>query len=328
MKITKHAMQKSINLLITGPFGHIGSRFIREVEPKIINKILLVDNFATMRYPSLFNLPTAIKFKFIEGDILEFNFDDVLKDIDIVLHLAAITDAASSFEMEEKVMKVNFEGTKRVAEACARTNTKFILISTTSVYGTQSEIVDENCSKDELKPQSPYAKSKLLAENSLFEIATRYTSFKFVICRFGTIFGESIGMRFHTAINKFVWQSVMNEPISVWKTALHQKRPYLSLDDAVKALQFIMENDIFPNQVFNVLSLNATVNEIIAAINKYIPDTRIEFVESKIMNQLSYHVSNNKFSDLGFRFTGDLNSIINSINLLKGANFQSEIINF
>jgi UDP-glucose 4-epimerase len=318
-------MKKPINLLITGPLGHIGSRFIHEIEPGLIDKILLVDNFATLRYPSLFNLPTTIKYKFYEGDILKFNLDDYLKDVDVVLHLAAITDAASSFEMEEKVMEVNLEGTKKVAEACARTNTRFIFISTTSVYGTQSEVVDENCSKDELKPQSPYAKSKLLAENSLFEIAGRYKSFKFVICRFGTIFGDSIGMRFHTAINKFVWQAVMNQPISVWKTALHQKRPYLSLNDAIKALHFIMEKEIYPNQIFNVLSLNATVNEIINAINKYIPDTRIEFVDSAIMNQLSYHVSNKKFTDLGFNFDERLDSILNSIRMLKGANFQSEI---
>ena len=121
----------------------------------------MLDNFATLRYPSLFNLPSNINYKFIEGDILKYDFESILKDVDIVLHLAAITDAASSFEIEDKVMEMNFTGTKRVAEACAKTNTKFIFISTTSVYGTQSEVVDEACSSDELKPQSPYAKSKL-----------------------------------------------------------------------------------------------------------------------------------------------------------------------
>ena len=313
---------KPLNLLITGAFGHIGSRFIHEVDPTLVNMIYLVDNFSTLRYPSMFNLPESVKFKFFEGDILSFDFEEALKEVDIVLHLAAITDAANSFKNEEEVMSINFGGTKRVAEACAKTGTKFIFISTTSVYGSQSELVDENCSEDELKPQSPYAKSKLSAENYLFEMATHYKSFRFVICRFGTIFGESIGMRFHTAINKFVWQAVMNEPITVWKTALHQKRPYLSLDDAISALQFIMKNDIFPNQVFNVLSLNSTVNDIIESIKKFIPDVRIEFVESKIMNQLSYHVSNKKFSDTGFKFDGNLNSIAKSIKLLKGANYH------
>jgi UDP-glucose 4-epimerase len=314
-------MQKKYNLLITGPLGHIGSKFIHSLnDTSNIGKIVLLDNFATLRYPSLFNLPSHQKYKFVEGDILAFNFEAILKDIDIVLHLAAITDAASSFEIEDKVMKVNFEGTKRVAEACARTNTKFILISTTSVYGTQIEVVDENCSKEELQPQSPYAKSKLMAENFLFDLASKNESFRFTICRFGTIFGTSIGMRFHTAINKFIWQAVMEEPISVWKTALHQKRPYLSIKDAIKALLFIIEGDVFYNQIYNVLSMNTTVNEIVTEIKKIIPETKIEFVESKIMNQLSYNVSNKKFTDIGFKFDGSLNEIIDTIKLIKGAN--------
>lgn len=320
-------MQKKYNLLITGPLGHIGSKFIHNLDGNYnIGKVVLIDNFATLRYSSLFNLPSNIKYKFLEGDILTFNFENILKDIDIVLHLASITDAANSFEIEDKVMEINLEGTKKVAEACAKTNTKFIFISTTSVYGTQSEIVDENCSKDELKPQSPYAKSKLLAENSLFELSNRYESFRFVICRFGTIYGTSIGMRFHTAINKFIWQAVMDEPISVWATALNQRRPYLSLNDAIRALHFIINNDNFNNQIYNVLSINATVNEIIKEIKKYIPDVKIKYVESKIMNQLSYTVSNKKFTDLGFEFKGTINEIVGSIELLKDANCDLKMI--
>ena len=52
---------------------------------------------------------------------------------------------------------------------------------------------------------------------------------KGVSCRFGTIFGASPGMRFHTAVNKFCWQAVMGQPITVWSTAYDQKRPYLEV---------------------------------------------------------------------------------------------------
>lgn len=318
-------MQKPLNLLITGPLGHIGSKFIHGLNSTYnYGKVLLIDNFSTLRYPSLFNLPSDVKFKFIEGDILTYNFEDVLKDIDIVLHLAAITDAANSFEIEDKVMKINFEGTKRVAEACAKTNTKFILISTTSVYGTQKEVVYENCPEDDLKPQSPYANSKLLAENSLARLSDIYDSFHYVICRFGTIYGTSVGMRFHTAINKFIWQAIMDQPISVWATALHQRRPYLSLKEAINALHFIIDNDIFNNQIYNVLSINVTVNDIIEEIKLYMPGVRTNFVDAKIMNQLSYTVSNKKFSDLGFKFDGKLNEISETIELLRNANRSSQ----
>ena len=47
---------------------------------------------------------------------------------------------------------------------------------------------------------------------------------KFIILRFGTIYGVSSGMRFHTAVNKFCYQAAFNKPLTVWKTALNQKK--------------------------------------------------------------------------------------------------------
>ncbi|HUX95561.1 MAG TPA: SDR family oxidoreductase [Bacteroidales bacterium] len=316
-------MTNKKNLLITGPLGHIGSKFIHSLcEQNNFDKVILIDNLSTLRYSSLFNLPSNNKFKFIEADILKYDFENILNEVDIVLHLAAITDAAGSFDMADKIMETNLYGTNRVAGACAITNTKLIFISTTSVYGPKNEFVDEDCSEDELNPQSPYAKSKLLAERSLFELSEKYQDFKFTICRFGTIFGTSVGMRFHTAINKFIWQAVMDVPVTVWTTALNQRRPYLALDDAIRALHFIVSNDYFNNTVYNVLSINVTVNEIIEEIKKYVPDLGINFVDSKIMNQLSYTVSNEKFKKLGFEFKYTISDIFDTIMILRNANFE------
>ncbi len=105
-------------------------------------------------------------------------------------------------------------------------------VSTTSVYGTQEAEVDENCTLEELKPQSPYAETKLKEESLLKEMGLK-SDLRFIICRFGTIFGASPGMRFHTAVNKFCFQSVIGSPVTVWRTALNQVRPYLDLDEAV-----------------------------------------------------------------------------------------------
>ena len=93
------------------------------------------------------------------------DLNSLCKDVDVVLHLAAITDAANSFEIADQVERMNYGGTEKVAKACAVNNCRLIFISTTSVYGTQDELVDENCAADDLKPQSPYAESKLKAED-------------------------------------------------------------------------------------------------------------------------------------------------------------------
>ena len=304
-------------ILVTGPLGHIGSRFIHEIKENEFEEVILLDNLSTQRFPSLFNLPSGVKFRFIQDDILTAPLVDYCKNVDYVLHLAAITNAEGSFEIQEKVEEVNFKGTRRVAEACVAGGAKLIFVSTTSVYGTQASVVDENCSQEELKPQSPYAISKLKAETLIGELG-RLQGLQYITCRFGTIFGTSIGMRFHTAVNKFVWQSCLGMPLTVWRTALDQKRPYLDLNDAIRALRFILATERFDRQTYNVLTVNSTVREITDVIRTIVPDLRIEFVDSQIMNQLSYTVACEKFKALGFRFEGSLErSIDDTVRLIR-----------
>ncbi|MDD5449080.1 MAG: SDR family oxidoreductase [Candidatus Omnitrophica bacterium] len=307
-----------MKILITGGLGHIGSKLIHSLKRGQFKEVTIMDNLLTQRYPSLFNLPSGTDFKFYERDICTADLNRYFKGVDVVIHLAAITDAASSFDKPDEVKRVNLYGTRRVAMACVRNRCKLFFPSTTSVYGTQDEIVDEGCALKGLKPQSPYAESKLKTEQLLLKFGQRY-GLKFCICRFGTIFGTSIGMRFHTAVNKFIWQACLGEPITVWKTAFDQKRPYLYLGDAVNSISHIVRKGLFINEVFNVVTVNSTVRDITEAIRSFIPDLKIRFVTTRIMNQLSYEVSSEKFEDTGFKFNGRLRAgIAETIGILRG----------
>jgi len=310
-----------MKIVITGALGHIGSRLIREL-PLMFHdsEIFMIDNLSTQRYFSLYNLLNQGIYRFIEADVLKINMEAVLDKASVVVHLAAITDAANSFSNREKVEHVNFNATAKVAEACSKTGCAMIHLSSTSVYGTQSDEVDENCTEAELKPQSPYAETKLKEEKLLKEMGNS-RRIKFVSCRLGTISGVSPGMRFHTAVNKFCWQAVFRQPLTVWKTAMHQKRPYLCLDDAMDAIKFIIENEVYDGNIYNILTENLTVNGIINYIRKDVPTLEVEFVDAQIMNQLSYDVSNKRFSKKGFTPKGTLSkSIEETISLLRGAN--------
>jgi nucleoside-diphosphate-sugar epimerase len=142
-----------------------------------------------------------------------------------------------------------------------------------------------------------------------------------IVCRFGTIFGASPGMRFHTAVNKFCWQAVMRQPLTIWRTAYDQKRPYLELGDAVRAITHIIERDLFDGTIYNIVTLNATVRDLVDAIRKLLPEVSLSFVDSPIMNQLSYKVSAQRFIDRGFAFAGDLHrGIGETVALLETAN--------
>jgi len=291
-------------LLITGALGHIGSKIIHSILPGDFDTVVMVDNMSTQRYCSLFALPEDVNFEFVDQDILEIDLCALINNIDVVIHLAAITDAPSSFERRQEVEQVNHKGTEKVADACAANGAKLIFPSTTSVYGSQSEVVDESCPNHALNPQSPYAEYKLKSEHMLSEMGEA-RGLDFVTCRLGTIFGPSPGMRFHTAVNKFCWQATLGLPLTVWKTAMDQKRPYLGINDAVRAMNFVLDNQLFDRQIYNVISSNNTVSEVVTNIKRII-DVKISLVDEEIMNQLSYHVLSDKISALGFFPTDNL----------------------
>lgn len=111
----------------------------------------------------------------------------------------------------------------------------------------------------------------------------------------------------------------MGEPITVWRTALHQTRPYLDLTDALEGIMFIMRTNLFDRRIYNVLTTNASVKSILDIISLHVPDISIRYVDTPIMNQLSYRVSNDRFRDNGFEFRGSLERGINeTIQLLEG----------
>jgi len=310
-----------LKIIVTGATGHIGSYLIRNLGLQFKeSEIVIIDNMMTQRFASLFNLPKIGNYSFIEGDVRLMDLNSLFKGADIVIHLAAITDATGSFDKATEVEENNYQSTLKVANACRETGASLIALSSTSVYGTQNDIVDEDCSENELQPQSPYASTKL-KEEELISNLSKDKGLKAIHCRFGTIFGASPGMRFHTAVNKFCWQATMGQPITVWNTAYDQKRPYLDLLDASRAIIHIIENDIFDGRIYNVLTQNSTVRQVIDIIREFVPSLEVEFVDTKIMNQLSYEVLCDRFKSKGFVFSGDLKrGIKETILLLKNAN--------
>ncbi len=318
-----------MKFVITGALGHIGSRLVREL-PLLLPDIdiVMIDDLSTQRYCSLFNLPTQTTYSFIQGDLLKLDLKSIFAGTDVVIHLAAITNATKSFDNQEQVEYVNYTTSLRVAETCVATNAKMFLISSTSVYGTQKSQVDENCSSDELNPQSPYATTKLKEEVMVKQKCLK-EGLQGIILRLGTIFGASSGMRFHTAVNKFCWQAVMGTPLTVWETAYNQKRPYLDLVDAIRAIAFFVTSNQFNGKVYNVVTLNATVKEVVNSIQEFIPNLKIKFVTNKIMNQLSYEVLPAHLNEENFIFKGNLKQgLKDTISLLKQVSHESKILSF
>jgi len=308
-----------MNIVITGGLGHIGSYLNRNLNEILkVDRIIVIDSLQTQRFASLFDIKKVSNISFFEKEAGKVKPEEILQygKVDCVIHLAATTDATGTADKRDELLENNLGTTNSVIALCAELEIPMIFPSSTSVYGSQSTLVDETCV--ELFPQSPYAESKLLEEQAIQNAA--YKGLEGVVLRLGTIHGISPGMRFHTAVNRFCFQASTSAPLTVWKTAMNQYRPYLALDDACRAIAHVISKQLFGGEIYNVVTSNHTVLEILQAIEMKIGrPCPVEYVESQIMNQLSYEVSNDKFKKTGFDFRGSLQKDVEeTMHLLAG----------
>ena len=281
-----------VKVLITGGCGHIGSYLIRKLPSKY--KITVVDNLLTQRYCSLFDLDRGIKF--IEKDIDGLTENDVV-GIDVVIHLAAITSAEGSFKNKEEIENVNIVKTEKFIELCRKVRIPyFVFPSTTSVYGVSADVVYED-DDSVINPQSPYAESKIKIENFL----KIQNDMNYLILRFGTIFGNSVGMRFHTAINKFCYEVSLGNPLTIWGQNYEQVRPYLGLGDAVRSIIHFLNNKEYFNQTYNVVTGNYELSDVVKLIEKVAGKVELNMVDTPLLNQFTYDVSDDKARKTGFK---------------------------
>ena len=301
-------------VLITGGCGYIGSKLIRElaIAPGFEGETFrVIDNMMRERYVSLMDLPRQGAYEFVEGDIR--NDEDLkaaFRDVDIVIDLAGITNAPLSFERKELTIDVNVNGGKRVAEHAVRSEVdRFVYSSTASVYGPTKGVVDEEY---QCKPISPYGETKLHAEKFCLE-AAKTNGLNATVLRLGTVFGYSVGMRFDTVVDRFVYLACMHAPLTVWDSARKEKRPYLHISDSVAAILFALGKHNMNGEVYNVVGENASIDRIIEAIRNEVKEIQVTVTPSRNLNQVSYELMSSKIERLGFHAGHTLEQGVNEI---------------
>ncbi len=288
-----------MTVLVTGGLGYLGSSLIREIPNSqrfAGETIRIYDNFRQPRFHSLWDLPPHADYEFVEGDIRDTEMlEAAMEDVDTVFHLAAITNATETFDIEEKTWDVNYDGTLNVFEAARDAGVEgFINASTCSVYGQTEKKIREEFDCD---PESPYGEAKLEAETELLD---RYDGeMGLTALRLGTVYGWTPGMRFDTVVDKFALLAATDQPLTVYEGAEDQKRPYLHVEDAVRAMLFSAER-LGDGEPYNVVGQNAALRDVVDAIEHHFPDVEIGYTSVEHLDQLSYVVSDEKISEYGF----------------------------
>lgn len=213
-----------------------------------------------------------------------------MSDVDAVVHLAAVTGAATSHEMADRVRDVNVRGTEVVADAAESAGVeRVVLASTCNVYGdTYAEGITETTDP---APPNPYAESKLAAEDVLAE-----RDVDAVALRLATNFGYSPGVRFNLVVNAFVFRALADEPLTVYGDGTNW-RPFLHVRDTARAFAAALD---WPPSTYNVGRDNYRVADVAAAVSDVVErPVPVDYLEDEDPGP-SYHVAFPRMRERGF----------------------------
>jgi nucleoside-diphosphate-sugar epimerase len=154
-------------VLITGGCGYIGSALVPQLQDADeVDTVVVLDSLAGGSPRNLMGADSGEELAFRQGDVRNYGeVESAMRGTDAVIHLAAITGAASTHDRREETFAVNLEGTRNVLNAAEKLGVETVTFaSSCNNYGrAPHENVDETT---EPHPINPYAESKLDGESS------------------------------------------------------------------------------------------------------------------------------------------------------------------
>ena len=293
-------MNSRKKILITGGAGYVGSRLVPQLleknyQVKVYDLLFFGSNFLPKNHPHL---------EIIKGDIRDIElFKSQLKGIDVILHLACISNDAS-FELDEKLSEsINFDAFEPLVSEARQAGVKrFVYCSSSSVYGVSKE--KEVKEDHPLVPLTLYNKFKGMCEPILWKYNTK--DFECVTIRPATIMGYAPRQRFDLSVNILTNHAINNNKITVFGG--EQLRPNLHIQDMCNAYELFIEasGEKINGQTFNIGHQNYSIMQIAEVVRKVVQE---EFPEKSSINISttttddirSYHINSEKISKvLGF----------------------------
>ncbi len=254
--------------LITGGAGFIGSHIVR----RLLNDgadVRVIDNLSTGQPQRLLEFRDHIDF--VKGDLVNESVSDaVVKDIDYVLHQAAIPSVQRSVLNVLETNRANVTATLNLLESCRRAGVcRVVYAASSSAYG-DTEILPK-VEEMPVNPLSPYALQKWVGERycklycDLFGIET-------VSLRYFNVFGPSQDphSEYSAVIPKFITKLLAGETITVYGDG-EQSRDFTFIDNVVEANLLALHAPAAAGQVCNIgCGERLTLNRLIETLERII----------------------------------------------------------
>lgn len=232
---------KPERILVTGGAGFIGSHTVDYLLQQNCY-VTVLDNLYSgkilnlkMSHPNL---------EFIEGDILEFPLmQDLVKNCDAVLHLAAIASVPESIANPIYSMLVNTQGFVHVLQAIhtSKRNIRVVYASSAAVYGDNTSLP---CNENQTGiPLSPYALQKMNCEQyaALFQSLHGINSMGL---RYFNVYGErqDPSSPYSGVISRFIDRYRDNQALTIYGDGL-QTRDFIYVEDVARANWLALQSE-------------------------------------------------------------------------------------
>jgi nucleoside-diphosphate-sugar epimerase len=263
-----------MKILITGGAGYIGSMITNvalqnNIQVKVIDCLWFNQAIPLIHYSNP-------NYEFVRGDICDTDLhESLLRDVDFVIHCAAVVGDPASKLFPELTQKINYDASIALFnKAVAMQKKGFIFFSTCSNYGSVEGIATE---ESELKPLSLYAETKVHTEQYIID---NHKDLDYIVCRLSTVYGVSPRMRFDLTVNDFTLNAYRKKYLDIFLPESY--RPYIHVFDLANIILNLLQNfDKVKNNVFNLgfKGENYMKIEIADAVQKHIDGVKIDILK-------------------------------------------------
>jgi UDP-glucose 4-epimerase len=288
-----------MDLLVTGGCGYIGSALVPLLcGDDRVGRVVVLDDLSAGSPRNLMGSVEECEFR--QGDIREYgDVESAVREVDGVVHLAAITGADSTHDRRAETYETNLEGTRNVLTAASKVGVeRVVLASSCNIYGrATSTDIHETTDPD---PINPYAETKCEAEGLLAEYTADHDMNGTAI-RLSTVYGDAPGIRFNLVVNQFVFRALTGRPLTVYGDGSNW-RPFIHVRDAARAYRdAILRPDAWSKSVYNVGANdeNHRIRDVATLISEEIDTVNVTYLEDEHPGP-SYHVNFDRMGETGF----------------------------
>lgn len=239
-----------MRILITGGAGFIGSHLCDDMLRQG-HEVIAMDNLSTGSTDNIAHLAGHERFRFVKHNVTEYIY--VEGPIDAVLHLASLPSPVDYLNYPIQTLKVGALGTHKALGLAKAKGARFLLASTSEVYGdplVHPQPEDYWGNVNPVGPRGVYDESKRFAE-ALTMAYHRYHGVETRIVRIFNTYGPRMRLDDGRVVPNFIRQALAGEPLTVYDEGT-RTRSFCYVSDLVEGMvRLLMSDEVYPVNLGN-----------------------------------------------------------------------------